>query len=279
MDQSASQSEQNNTRAASSTEADITKARRKTLREQLHPTICQLASNIENTWHSQLALSPYDTPTDLGYVEGALEGERLTIENSCYQTPQFRKLHLELAKVGKNLDILHCVMFPHAQFNLPILGIDIVAGRGQISAAIVDLSPVLAAASDELTDTGFSVAILPEEYEKRLSQIPPIQFGKPRDLPDWGDIFSKFCLFIRPESPQEEAEFLDQVTRYLFIHCQLACQSQPVETEATKASILAGQRHYCAQQQKNDKTRRILESAFGTEWADRYFRTMLFDVV
>ncbi len=267
---------------------NLRQARRTTLREQLHPTIRQLAATLEDTWQSQLALAPYDTPTDLGYVEGALEGERLTIENSCYQTPQFRKIHLELAKVGKNLDILHCVMFPKPQFNLPILGIDIVAGRGQISAAIVDLSPVVATHSaappvaSSTDDTGSHPAVgtqptLPEEYEQRLSQIPPIQFGKPRELPAWGDIFSKFCLFIRPESPQEETEFLEQVTQYLSIHCQLASQSEPVSTEQ-QALVLAGQRHYCAQQQKNDKTRRILESAFGTEWADRYFRTMLFDV-
>jgi phycocyanobilin:ferredoxin oxidoreductase len=57
-------------------------------------------------------LSPYPMPESLGYVEGRLEGEKLTIENRCYETPQFRKLHLELAKVGTTLDILHCVMFP-----------------------------------------------------------------------------------------------------------------------------------------------------------------------
>lgn len=275
MDQSASQTaDQPNDK-----KAHIEKTRSTSLREQLHPTIRQLASNLENTWQSQLILSPYNTPTDLGYVEGALEGERLTIENSCYQTPQFRKIHLELAKVGKNLDILHCVMFPHTHFNLPILGIDIVAGRGQISAAIVDLSPVLATVSDHENDPKTALSALPEAYEQRLSALPPIRFGKPRDLPDWGDIFSKFCLFIRPESPQEEQEFLDQVAQYLAIHCQLAGQSESVGSESVQASILAGQRRYCAQQQKNDKTRRILESAFGTEWADRYFRTMLFDVV
>jgi phycocyanobilin:ferredoxin oxidoreductase len=78
----------------------------------------------------------------MGYVEGRLEGEKLIIENRCYQTPQFRKMHLELAKVGNMLDILHCVMFPRPEYALPMFGCDLVGGRGQISAAIVDLSPV-----------------------------------------------------------------------------------------------------------------------------------------
>lgn len=61
------------------------------LREQQHPLIRQLADCIEQTWQKYLDLSPYDLPAEFGYVEGRLEGEKLTIENRCYQTPQFRK--------------------------------------------------------------------------------------------------------------------------------------------------------------------------------------------
>ena len=112
------------------------------LREQQHPLIHQLADCIEAVWHNHLELSPYHLPAELGYVEGRLEGEKLIIENRCYQTPQFRKMHLELAKVGNMLDILHCVMFPRPEYDLPMFGCDLVGGRGQISAAIADLSPV-----------------------------------------------------------------------------------------------------------------------------------------
>ncbi|MGF1524049.1 MAG: phycocyanobilin:ferredoxin oxidoreductase [Leptolyngbyaceae cyanobacterium] len=237
------------------------------LREQQHPLIRQLANTIEAIWRSQLTTYAYDTPADLGCVEGTLEGERLTIENYCYQTSQFRKLHLELAKVGNNLDILHCVMFPHVDFHLPIFGVDIVAGRGRISAAIVDLSPV----SPE--------QILPKAYSERLESLPRLQFSQPRTLPAWGDIFSEFCLFVRPTNHQEEVAFFDKAIQYLSIHCQLACQSTSIASFEEQVSMAAGQRRYCLQQQQNDKTRRILEQAFGSEWADRYLQNMLFDYV
>lgn len=237
------------------------------LRNQQHPTIRKLSDVIERTWKSELELASYQAPEDLGYVEGSLEGERLVIQNYCYQTPQFRKLHLELARIGKNLDILHCVMFPRPNFRLPILGIDIVAGRGQISAAIVDLSPV---SSDRS---------LPIAYGQKLSSLPPVSFSQPRELPAWGKIFSDYCLFVRPVTEAEEASFLERVTQYLTIHVQQAKVAVPVGSIEEEAAILAGQRHYCLQQQQNDKTRRVLENAFGAEWADRYVRTMLFDVI
>ena len=97
------------------------KTPRKTSRKQ-RPLIDQLTEVLESVWHNQLTLLPYNIPEDLGYVEGMLEGDRLTIHNSCYQTSQFRKIHLELAKIGDTLDILHCVMFPRPCFDLPIFG-------------------------------------------------------------------------------------------------------------------------------------------------------------
>ena len=235
------------------------------LRERQHYLIQQLANCIESQWKSHLNLDFYDIPENLGYVEGDLASEKLIIENRCYQTTQFRKLHLELAKVGERLDILHCVMYPRANYDLPIFGVDLVGGKGGIGAAIVDLSPVN---SDRL---------LTPVYAKALANLAPIDFSQPRQLPEWGKIFSEFCLFIQPKDSQEEKLFLHRVQQYLAIHCQTASATSPVSSQFLQAQILSGQRYYCAQQQKNDKTRRVLEKSLGQAWTDRYMTQMLFD--
>ncbi|MGB7444951.1 MAG: phycocyanobilin:ferredoxin oxidoreductase [Coleofasciculaceae cyanobacterium] len=235
------------------------------IREQQHSLIRRLANCIESNWQRYLDLSPYHLPEDLGYVEGKLEGEKLTIENRCYQTPQFRKMHLELAKVGQTLDILHCVMFPRPEYNLPMFGCDLVGARGQISAAIVDISPV----NQNHT--------LPKEYHQSLQKLPQLQFSHPRDLPSWADIFSEFCLFIRPNSPEEESLFLSRVEKFLEIHGTYGAKALPVSQEQ-QAEIILGQRYYCTKQQQNDKTRRVLEKAFGAEWAELYMSSVLFDI-
>ncbi|MBD0265695.1 MAG: phycocyanobilin:ferredoxin oxidoreductase, partial [Tolypothrix sp. Co-bin9] len=51
----------------------------------------------------------------------------------------------------------------------------------------------------------------------------------------------------------------------------------PVSTEQ-QADILAGQHYYCTKQQQNDKTRRVLEKAFGVDWAEHYMSSVLFDL-
>jgi len=229
-----------------------------------HPAIQQLADLLSQIWQTHLTLAPYTMPADLGYVEGKLEGERLTIHNTCFQTREFRKLHLEMAQVGTNLDILHCVMFPRPQFNLPIFGCDLVGGKGQISAAIADLSPTLP---------------LSPSYTSLLSNLKSqySQFRELRNLPEWGDIFSPFCLFTRLQDPAEAQLFLDLVRQMVTLHCQIAV-SQEMADPSEQKLIQTRQEHYCHQQQQNDKTRRILERAFGKDWAERYMTTVLFDI-
>lgn len=238
---------------------------RASIRQDLHPLINQLADLIVNHWQKYLDLSPYQLPEEFGYIEGRLDGERLVIENCCYQTPQFRKLHLELAKVGGNLDILHCVMFPKPEYSLPMFGCDIVAGRGSVSAAIADLSPT----NPDRT--------LPEAYITVLKSLPTLGFSQQRNLPEWGDIFSEFCLFVRPADGTEESQFLTRTGDFLDLHCTQAIEANSVSL-AEQALNLAGQYNYCTKQQQNDKTRRVLEKAFGLEWAEKYMNLVLFDL-
>ncbi|MEL6263305.1 MAG: phycocyanobilin:ferredoxin oxidoreductase [Cyanobacteria bacterium J06626_6] len=234
------------------------------IREHQHPLVRQLAQEIETAWQA-LELSPYHLPEDLGYVEGKLEGEKLIIENRCYQTPQFRKMHLELARIGKNLDILHCVMFPRLDYNLPIFGCDIVSGRGQVSAAIVDLSAATTAGQ------------LTPDYRGALQAFETSTYLQPRELPAWGQqIFSDLCCFIKPTTTAEEQQFLNQAKAYLQVHVQKALATAPDSDQ--RPNLLARQRYYCSQQQQNDKTRRVLEKAFDTQWAERYMTTVLFDI-
>jgi phycocyanobilin:ferredoxin oxidoreductase len=235
------------------------------VKSRLYPLIQRLAEIIEGSWQKHLELEPFELPEDLGLIEGKLEGERLTIQNICYQSQHFRKMHLELAKVGNNLDILHCVMFPRWEYALPIFGCDIVAGPKGISAAIADLSP-----TKEKT--------LPDNYISALEEnLDQLNFEQNRALPEWGHIFSEYCLFIRPSSPDEEQQFLGRIQEFLDIHCQLA-QGFSVLEPAEQQIHLAGQRNYCSEQQQNDKTRRVLEKAFDVAWADRYINEVLFDM-
>ena len=230
----------------------------------IHPLVDALAERIRQCWLDLPDLEPLPVDAELEAISGSLDGEALFIRNELRRCRGLRKLHLETARLGAGLQILHCVFFPDPRFDLPVFGADIVAGRGVVSAAIVDLSPV---------DGSLPPAVLP-----RLQALPQRRFAQERELPEWGTIFSPYVRFIRPADQQEEQGFVDLVADYLAVLAASCAEAlpQPIDHPDTVRRH-AGQLSYCRQQKRNDKTRRVLEKAFNPQWADRYIEELLFD--
>lgn len=230
----------------------------------IHPMVDALAQRIRHGRSRMVGLEALAIDPALEEISGSLDGEALFIHNELHQAHGLRKLHLETARLGAGLQILHCVLFPDPRHDLPVFGADIVAGRGVVSAAIVDLSPV----DDQL----------PAAIESALAALPSHRFDQPRELPAWGAIFSPHVLFIRPGSSEEEGRFVETVGAYLDILAGAAAASAPQAPDhPATVHRWQGQFRYCRQQKQNDKTRRVLEKAFHPAWADRYIEQLLFD--
>ncbi len=230
----------------------------------IHPLVDALAERIRQCRQQLPALEPLEIDADLEAISGSLDGEDLFIRNEVHRCRGLRKLHLETARLGRGLQILHCVFFPDPRYDLPVFGADIVAGPAGVSAAIADLSPVSGA--------------LPEGIERALSQQLRPSFSQPRELPAWGSIFSPHVLFVRPADAGEEQLFIEAVVGLLQVLAAAVSVGAPQAIDdAATVDRWQGQLDYCRQQKQNDKTRRVLEKAFNPAWADRYIEDLLFD--
>ena len=77
---------------------------------------------------------------------------------------------------------------------------------------------------------------------------------------------------------EEETAFHDLVSHYLQVMATSVIEATPdPSTALTTVRRYEGQLNYCLQQKRNDKTRRVLEKAFDSAWADRYIDLLLFD--
>ncbi len=211
-----------------------------------------------------LELNIIQIDPELRKIDGSLDGEDLFIFNEMHLARGFRKIHLEIAKMGGGIEVLHCVLFPDPRFNIPIFGADVVVVNSTVTAAIVDLSPV---GSD-----------LPIPIKTQLSKNQTHTFLHPRKLPPWGNIFSEYVCFIRPQNKEEEVRFCELVDTFLAIIISYSHSIEPDEIDSSSTI----QRHnyqsrYCLQQKQNDKTRNVLAQAFNPQWADRYIDLFLFD--
>jgi len=230
----------------------------------VHPLVDALAERIRSSWLDLPDLEPLAVDPELEAISGSLDGEALFIRNELRRCRGLRKLHLETARLGAGLQILHCVLFPDPRFDLPLFGADIVAGPAGVSAAIVDLSPVCSG--------------LPDSIATALQTRPQVPFSQERELPGWGGIFSPFVRFVRPSSTAEEAAFVEEVSAFLAVLAAAIAAAEPQASDhPATVERWQGQLRYCKQQKQNDKTRRVLEKAFNPAWADRYIEELLFD--
>ncbi len=190
-------------------------------------------------------------------------GKELYIENEFHKAKGFRKLHIEVAEFSKKLKILHCVFFPDPKFDIPIFGMDLVKTNDIVSAAIVDLSPAS-------QNQGV-------KYENLLSEVDKSSFTSLREIPNWGEIFSKNVFFASLKSKSEKNDFCKVVDHYLSILIKLSKEAKPEFKEEIIQERIDYQKNYCMQQMKNEKTSMVLLKYFDEKWVNNYMKTVLFD--
>lgn len=228
----------------------------------LDPFILSLVENIGKKRSVLNNLECIDIEPAFNNIVSEKIGSEFYIENELHKAKGFRKLHLEIAEFSGKLKILHCVFFPDPIFNIPIFGLDLVMVNSLVSAAIVDLSPV--------SKNHFKIDSLLDEIDKS-------GFSTKREVPSWGNIFSRNVFFASLKDDQEQNSFYDIVDQYLTVVIELSQNISPdSETELINERILY-QKQYCAQQLKNEKTSSVLLKYFEKDWVDRYMKEILFD--
>lgn len=267
------------------------------VRPRADPIIQALVAQIEGAWRVILGddLGLYDLPQRYRYMDSADPGggrplahalpdpprddpswPRLQVENRAYRSRAFRKLHVEVAVRQDGLQVVHCVMYPYPAVDLPILSLDMVLSGGRVTLAIIDPCPV----SRDLQ--------LPPFYARSVADLQG-RYGMEsnRSVPEWGAaIFSPLCVCLRPQAPADVAAFLKYAIALINFHVQIGRLAEPVgagggmsEDAAgrKRAEIAAAHERYSARQLDNDKTRRVLEKAFGSGPAEEYMRVVMFD--
>tara|TARA_Y100001968_G_scaffold209897_1_gene192999 strand:+ start:800 stop:1495 length:696 start_codon:yes stop_codon:yes gene_type:complete len=230
----------------------------------LHPLLLETIELLKNRIDSLSDLKSLRFDQKSSKILSDLSKDELFIFNEFYQAKGFRKIHLEVAKLGKSLQILHCVFFPDPCYELPIFGVDLVISSNNISAAIVDLSPVW--------------KHIPFLVSSQMESIHVPKFRETRSLPEWGSIFSPYVCFIRPVDFYEEKLFLKLIDQYLSVLLYLVGIVKTNEINSLDTiDRYKYQKRYCSNQKLNNKTRAILSNFFGSSWADEYIDNILFE--
>ena len=229
----------------------------------MDPLILSLIQNIKGHVYKLENLKRISLDPKFLNISSNEKGKEFFIENEFYKAVGFRKLHIEVAEFSNKLNILHCVFFPDPLYDIPIFGLDVVKVNDLVSAAIVDLSP--------------SSKCQNSTYDRLLSQIDKSGFSNMREIPKWGNIFSKNVFFASLKDMYEKKAFCTIVDQYLSILIKLSNKTSPDYDQIIIDERINYQKNYCIQQMKNEKTSLVLLKYFEQKWVDEYIKKILFD--
>ena len=229
----------------------------------IDPLILTLLQNIRGHRSHLKNLNRLEMDPNLSNIISEEEGKELFIKNEFHKAKGFRKLHVEVAEFSKRLKILHCVFFPDPKYDIPIFGMDLVKVNELVSAAIVDLSP---------SSKNQNI-----KYDRLLASIDKTVFESVREIPKWGDIFSKNVIFASLKNESEKNAFCKIVDNYLQVLIKLSQETCPDYDQKIIQERIYFQKNYCIQQMKNEKTSVVLLKYFEKRWVDEYIKKVLFD--
>lgn len=174
----------------------------------------------------------------------AVEAPRNT-ELVAYRAPGFTRLLLCTMRLGP-VEVLHATMLPDASFDLPVYGAEVVAGPGGPNLAVVDLTPLATSSSAAL--------------ETAVINLPEARFSDRRPLPEWGEVFSRHVICVKPHGPGEEQAFVNRAG---------ALAALAAEAPLCPGDGAPALRRWLDAHRENERTRRALERALGPEQAAR----------
>lgn len=169
-------------------------------------------------------------------------------ENHRYSSPRYRLAHVEIFNQDRFM-VVHTCVFPHANDPAPIFGFDVIAGENKVTGVFLDLSPTV-------EDPG---------------RFHDLEFSKPRERPDWGDIFSSNWIACRPN--EDEMLLIASEAKRLLKHYLsnvVGKDSGDIDT------IRSGQNRYCHQQRQNEHTFKALKNLIGEQCAREFMDEILF---
>ena len=201
------------------------------------------------------------------------EGENVRVANLCFTSSHFRKIRMTYYDSGPQVQVFNSLWYPAAEYNLPVLGIDLLQFQGgKKHLAVMDFQPIHESQEDHV------VPNYEELFLKPIRDQYPLLQGKmsPRFY-DENQFFSKAMLFARFQDPSiVKQDVMPAFEQCLDAYLTLVHNANP-SLEQTH-QVLERQRAYDVYSAHRDPALHMFKSKFGETWADEFVHEFLFDM-
>lgn len=192
-----------------------------------------------------------------------------TIQSWCYQCSELRKIRYTYIDAGESAQVFNSVIYPSHQFDIPLLGIDLLSFGQKKILVVLDFQPLF---QDEAYQAQY-IEPMRELYQKYsdLAQNLSMKFY------DANQYFSKYLLFAKTDEETVKTRVFPAYKDYLNFYWQMLEKATPLTNPEDIQRVQKAQKDYDQYSADRDPASGLFSSYFGHEWSERFLYEFLFE--
>ncbi len=209
-------------------------------------------------------------PPQFHYSENPKKKARLI--NRVFKSDRFRKIRVLYYDGGPNTQVFNALWYPRPEYDMPVLGIDLLAFARKKHLTVIDCQPLHK--GSDLADHEIDATDTLRDIKARYPELAGQMSSK---FYDETQFFSKEMIFARFEDEKIVPEKLYPAFKeYLASYMGMMDRATP--NDGTRLDVLDRQREYDVYSAERDPATGMFASIFGKEWADEFVYDHLFSL-
>jgi 15,16-dihydrobiliverdin:ferredoxin oxidoreductase len=211
-------------------------------------------------------LQPCDSVSKFSYNQNA--DKKARIVSHCYKSDEYRKIRMTYYDAGDNTQVFNSVWYPDPKYNLPVLGIDLLAFNRKKYLAIVDFQPLHENEDDHDVLYEHRMKPIKEQYDTLKGRMSSKFY-------DETQFFSQQMLFSRFEDETiVSRDLFPAFKRYVNLHNKLIREAEADEEQVE--FVLEKHKAYDTYSAERDPATGLFAAMFGKDWAEDFVYDFLF---
>jgi 15,16-dihydrobiliverdin:ferredoxin oxidoreductase len=196
--------------------------------------------------------------------------KKARIVSMCASSKEYRKIRMTYYDAGDNTQVFNSVWYPDPAYNLPVLGIDLLAFNRKKYLAIVDFQPLHQKEEDHSQTYEHILRPIKEKYNSLKGRMSSKFY-------DETQFFSQEMLFARFDDESIVSNDLFPAFKsYVEAHLKLVLSTEPKPSEVD--FVLKRQKEYDTYSAERDPATGLFTAMFGAEWANDFVHNFLFSM-
>jgi len=209
-----------------------------------------------------------DKETDFSY--NVNEKKKARIVNVCFSSKEYRKIRMTYYDAGDTTQVYNAVWYPNPEYNLPVLGIDLLAFNRKKYLAIVDFQPIHDEEKEHSATYEHLLKPIKEKYDSLKGRMSSKFYDETQH-------FSEQMLFARFDDEDiVSRDLFPAFQGYVQTHVDLvrSTEPQPDQTEMVLSKVKA----YDTYSADRDPATGLFAAMYGKEWAEDFVHDFLFSM-